>query len=254
LAVQLKANIGWLKQFLLLGVGLMFGLLGGIREVINTFSTHPDPSWQRKLFWACVWIASFLSLIIAWIQENHELVAERAWNKEPKLAGWIDCLEHDAGWDIERFGVDEEDAMHLKVCFTLAVTLSNHSTAATTVSGFTLDILWAGREYRADWLPVSNYSVKRGIPRSDFDEWGYETISSPLTAFPDNVEITNRNHQSGWLRFLARRIPPRSADSATLHKDATLRLCALDRKGQPHTIYEGTWDLPPCGSIEKTLY
>jgi hypothetical protein len=181
---------------------------------------------------------------------------EEARNAAPKLAGQIDCLDHDAGWDVEMFGVDEEGAMHLKVCFTLAVTLWNHSAAATTVSGFTLDVLWAGREFHADWLPVANYSVKRGIPRSDFDAWGYETISSPLIPFPDDVEITNRNHQSGWLRFLARRIPPRSADSATLHKDATLRLCALDRRGQAHPIYEGTWDLRPCGLIEKraTIY
>src|SRR6266404_2780590 len=216
-----RESFGFLKV-IPIWVALMSGLFSIVREVANLYPPTQSALWDKKVFWACVWVTFVVSSLTAWLLKQHELLAEKAKNIEPKLGGRIDCSDHDVGWDVERFGVDEEGEMHLKVCFTLAVTLWNHSAAATTVSGFTLDVLWAGREFRADWLPVSNYSVKRGIPRSDFDQWGYETMSTPLTAFPDNVEITNRNHQSGWLRFLARRIPPRSADSATLHKDATL--------------------------------
>ena len=75
-------HFGWFKVFPI-GVGLMTGLLGGIREAVILFAENPDPLWQRKLFWFCVWIACFLSLITAWVLKQRELIAEKSKNTRP---------------------------------------------------------------------------------------------------------------------------------------------------------------------------
>src|SRR6266849_3380707 len=90
------------------------------------------------------------------------LYAEQAKNAEPKLAGQIDCLDIDIGWDLEMFGVyGLNEMMTLKATIALRVSLWNESTTATTVSDFTLWLLWDGHEYQADRLPVEDYAVKR---------------------------------------------------------------------------------------------
>lgn len=170
---------------------------------------------------------------------------------EPKLAGRVDCLDLDVDWDLELYGLDEAMPLKLKVTFALNVTLWNETQAATTVSGFSLLLLWQGGRNQADKLPVEGYSVQRSFPRSEPGEWGYEVRSEDLVAFPSNIEITNSNHTDGWLRFLARHIPAEAGNNAVLRKDVTWELYAHDRKGNAHKIYEGTWDLQPCGSIER---
>jgi len=182
-----------------------------------------------------------------------QLEAEKAKNAEPRLVGRIDCLEVEINWDSENFGVHEENTCLLKASFTLHVTLRNESVNSTTVSGFRLYVLWTNGHHQAIELPVDKYSVKYSLPRSE--EWGYETKRRGLVAFRQDVEITNANHQSGDLRFFARQIPSASESSnerPIVCSDAIFRLEALDRKGQSHKIYEGTWEgLPGCGSIER---
>lgn len=179
------------------------------------------------------------------------LQGEKAKNAEPKLAGRINCLDHDIAWDLENFGLDEAMPMKLKATFALNVTLWNETPAATTVSGFSLCVFWRNEQRQADKLPVEGYSVQRSFPKSEALDWGYEVRSEPLVAFPNNVEITDRNHTDGWVRFLAREIPSESVDKAVPRRDVTWKLYAHDRKGQVHKVYEGTWDLPPCGNIER---
>lgn len=179
------------------------------------------------------------------------LEQEKATNAEAKLAGRIDCLDHETAWDLERFGVDRATPLKLKVTFTLNVCLWNESSVATTVSGFSLWLLWRDGQYQAHELPIDGYSVQRTFPRPEPQEWGYEVRSEPLVEFPTNLEITNRNHTNGWLRFLARDIPSEAEGDAALSHELTWKLYAHDRKGQPHKIYEGTWDLPPCGDVKR---
>jgi len=179
-----------------------------------------------------------------------------SFSSQPKLAGRIDCLDHDIAWDLEHYGLDQAMPLKLKVTFALNVTLWNETSAGTTVSGFSLWLLWQNGQYQADALPVEDHAVQRSYPRSEPLEWGYEVRSEPLVAFANNVEITNRNHANGWLRFLARDTPSEAGDNAVLRRDVTWKLYAHDRKGHAHKIYEGTWDLPPGGSIERlrTVY
>ena len=202
------------------------------------------------------WVRSPSAFHKAALIEAHSakllLEQEKARNAEPKLAGRIDCLEVDQAWDTENFGIDEENKCRLKASFTLRVTLWNESAAPTTVLGFRLHVLWTNGHHQAVELPVENYSVRYSLPRSE--EWGYETKHRRLVAFRQDVEITNTNHQSGDLRFLARQIPSESSEQASVRKDVIFRLEALDRKGQAHKIYEGTWEgLPACGSIERDV-
>lgn len=182
-----------------------------------------------------------------------ELKAEKTKNAEPRLAGRIDCVELDLTWDTENFGVEQQNECRLKATFTLRVTLWNESAAPTTVLGFMLRVLWQNGDHLAVALPVENYSIRYSVPRSE--DWGYETKHRRLVAFRQDVEITNTNHQSGDLRFLARSIP--SAAESTderpiVRDDVFFRLEVLDRKRERHKIYEGTWEgLLDCGSIER---
>ena len=179
------------------------------------------------------------------------LQSEKAKNAAPELAGRVDCLEVDVKWDLENYGIDEKEKLTLKAVFTLKVTVWNDSIAPTTVSGFLLDLLWDGGGYLADPLPVEPYLVRQSVPRSEGDEWGYEKRLVPLVAFPNDVEITTSNHATGWLRFLTRGTPAVTSETPDFRNDVTWRLRALDRKGREHGIYQGKWDLPPCGSIER---
>lgn len=100
------------------------------------------------------------------------LALEKARNAEPKLAGRIDCLDHNVAWDLEYYGVDKAMPLKLKVTFALNVSLWNETAAATTVSDFTLWVLWQEGQYQADKLPVQGYSVERGFPRSEHRRMG----------------------------------------------------------------------------------
>ncbi len=200
---------------------------------------------------ALVTLVGVVSIIVLSLRDRSGLSKDD--NAQPTLVGRIDCLEVDIDWDTELFGVHEENKCLLKASFTLRVALWNESAAPTTISGFQLRVLWEGGHDLAAELPVENYSVRYSIPRSE--EWGREMKCRRLVAFRQDVEITNTNHQTGDLRFLARAIPSASESSderPIVRDDVIFRLEALDRKRERHKIYEGTWNgLPECGSVER---
>lgn len=77
---------GW-ARVLPIGVGLMTGILGGIREYIVLFAASPDPLWQGRLFGACLWVSCFIAFIIAWLQKQGELRAEKRKWEYPNIKG-----------------------------------------------------------------------------------------------------------------------------------------------------------------------
>ena len=67
--MRFDKHFGWLR-FIPIAIGVMFGTLAAVRETILLFAAQPDSLWQKKLFWACAWIACFIALIVAWIQKR----------------------------------------------------------------------------------------------------------------------------------------------------------------------------------------
>jgi hypothetical protein len=180
---------------------------------------------------------------------RRQIAEEKSKNAEARLVGRIDCLECEVNWDLENYATIKNRPLTLKLTVTMLITLWNETPAGTTVSGFSLVASWDGGESCARPLPIEGYSIRRTIPRSD-GEWGFETSDEPLVGFLSTVEITNRNHQSGALRFFARSMPSESNDEARVRNDIKWRLYAHDRKQQGHLIYQGAFQgLRECGSV-----
>ncbi|MDX6577867.1 MAG: hypothetical protein QOE96_3820 [Blastocatellia bacterium] len=178
------------------------------------------------------------------------LADEQAKNAEPNLVGQINCLGQEACWNVASY--TESEGMLLDVYLVIDVTLSNEG-APTTVRKFNLKLIRAGVNYDATTLPIEDYCVTRTLPPpiGVNDGFGLEKWKEPLTSFPYDSEVTNTNHKSGWLRFFVRGVPPKAGNEPIIHEDISLELSAIDRKGRPHKIYEGAWNLPPCGAIER---
>jgi hypothetical protein len=260
---EITRHPGWyLVAFLLSGLPVGFGTIWPTLTHETVPEWLAEHGWPRLLMLVGCWLGGVAIIAIVIIVRSYittrrardGAIADRyQTNGAPKLVGRIDCLEVDVNWDTEHFGVDQENECLLKVVFTLSATLLNESAASTTISGFQLRVLWTNGDTGAAVLPVEEYAVRYSIPRSE--EWGYEARLRRLVGFRQNVEITNTNHQSGDLRFLARGIPsaPESTDEKPIIRDdVSIRLEALDRKLERHKIYEGTWHgLPDCGSIER---
>lgn len=179
------------------------------------------------------------------------LESERARNAEPKLVGRIECLNFHTDWNFEDFTT--AGGMPVDGYLLMHMTLRNESAVATTASGFTLDLVYKGVRYKMKRMSLEEgLFISRVVEHSAFLEFRDRTIDEKLTEFPSNVEITNTIHQPGWLRFVSRELPSETHEkTADFIKAVTLELCALDRKRQPHKIYEGTLDLPSCGPIER---
>jgi hypothetical protein len=219
--------------------GLVHGVLGFLVLFVAAYLVHfahaPRALHQRLL-------ANYESAL-------YQLAKEKSRNAEARLVGRIDCLEYEVNWDLENYRIIKDRPLTLKMSVTILTTLWNDTPAGTTVSGFSLWVSWDGGESCARPLPIEGYSIQRTIPRSD-GEWGFETIDEPLVGFPSTIEITNRNHQSGAVRFFARSMPSESHDEAMLRNDVKWRLYAHDRKQQRHLIYQGTFEgLRECGSV-----
>jgi hypothetical protein len=69
-----------------------------------------------------------------------------------------------------------------------------------------------------------------------------------LFDFPVPSEISLTNSRNGWLRFVARDFPLKP--DMQLDFDSEITLIALDKKGEPHTIYEGAMPGRDCPPIE----
>lgn len=48
----------------------MTGVLSIVRESFSLFSETPNPSFQKNLFWSCVWVAFIVSSFAAWVIEH----------------------------------------------------------------------------------------------------------------------------------------------------------------------------------------
>ena len=180
------------------------------------------------------------------------ITLEKAKNAAAKLAGRIDCLNISTEWNYAFFGgVIEGKMTPVDGCFMMKVNLWNESAAATTVSGFTLELVFQGVRYKMQRMPAKGYLVTRVVEHSAFLEGKDKTIQEDLLEFPSDVEITNRINQLGWLRFISRELPSEAHEKRADFSKASLEFYALDRVQQPHKIYEGTLDLPSCGPIER---
>lgn len=212
---------GWLKAFPIL-VGLMTGILGGIRETVILFAENPDPVWQRKLFWYCVWIACYFSLIIAWIIKHKELMNERGKNEYPEFKITI-----------------KEDFLHTEITETrrevtlipMVVSLVNMRHAEGAIDRYELSVVVDDVEYATRIVPQDYMRLER--PK--FDDVGLpiprEGTREPYLDL--NTDSRNPHKRgvptTGLLHFaLLERIIPRG-------KDCLLKLTAIDVYGHQHT-------------------
>jgi hypothetical protein len=184
--------------------------------------------------------------------EQLHLEGDKTRNAEPELMGRIECLNVSTEWNLEFFNLMEDEATPVDGCFIMHVNVWNESAIATTVSGFTLELLFEAIPYKTERMPVRGYNITRVVEHSAFREGRDRTLEEELTEFPSDIEITNTKHQRGWLRFVSRELPARAHEEKThFTKTAVFTLCALDRKGQPQTIYKGTVDATSCGQIKR---
>lgn len=221
-------HFGWLIKFVPLGVGVMFGVLGGIREVVNTFSSHPDPSAQRKLFWACVWIASFIALVIAWIQKNRELIAERSRNAKPQIQGDIREVFFVKEVDLDYCGGNAPDEYELfyGYRFIVRVYIANMGTA-TTLERFTFALNFGGKSYEGKKLAIRNPELQ--VKRS-WGKWNDSVID-----IEDENDRPLEHTRNGWLRFIVRGVFAGKGDNM-IASDSVIEIVAVDKYGNPHPI------------------
>jgi hypothetical protein len=159
---QISKYFGWLKV-VPLWVGLMTGLLSLVREIAVTFVDSPNPLWQKKVFWSCVWIAFVISSIWAWIQEHNKFLAERYKNELPEFKGEILDFQlepHSSDGmlgDIDMGNIDGS-VVTVKVYFV------NKRKARTTIRGFKLLIEIEGERYfsrYADEEPLFRFPISQ---------------------------------------------------------------------------------------------
>jgi len=143
---------------------------------------------------------------------------------------------------------DEMDDLDCYLTFFLSVT--NESDMPTIVNGFKLKLLWAGKDYDAvrESGPLDSYFSQRIERRHGDGKSSHEEEWKALTDFPANSEITNTNSVEGWLRFCVGRFPVEAMLSDQFfHKDVRMKLHALDRKRDRHTLYDGPVDFSLFG-------
>ena len=178
---------------------------------------------------------------------QNALEQEQARNARARLVGDIICL--DVKPNLDTTGIE----VHHDCFLTLSVLVRNDSTAATMVSGFALDLLWQGEEYPGVREPIDGYHVQRYSREPAPWETKHKVRYDELIGFPYNQEITNTNHQTGWLRFSVGSVPLAAAKDGRLVDAVNVRLVALDSRRERHVIYEGTTKLASCGSITRIV-
>jgi hypothetical protein len=169
---------------------------------------------------------------------------ETAPSAEPQLAGKIICLNTDITINQEgsRDGVD--------CFFTMLANIWNDG-ATTTVTGFKFEVLWNGMDYPSvRKRGLEKFRVKYTLPHDRPWERKYDTEYETLQDFPVDTEISNKNNGRGWLRFFIRGLPL-EVGTRDLDDALVMKLSALDRKGEPHLIYEGPPIPAMCGPIEE---
>jgi hypothetical protein len=89
---SLFSYLSWFKVVLLM-VAFMSGILSIIREAILIHK--PDTVHEKKLFWGCIRIAFFVSAIVLWGTEHHEVLTLNAELNEatvPRLKMEVDQI------------------------------------------------------------------------------------------------------------------------------------------------------------------
>jgi hypothetical protein len=173
------------------------------------------------------------------------LAVEKARNAEPQLVGTIICLNHEIGFGSTEGGIPYD-------CYlTLHLSVTNGSAMGSMATGFRLDLLWSGGEFPGVNIPVKGYFLKRDYKNPPSWEPRHRTEWKPLEQFPLNTEITNTNHQEGWLRFSVGAFPREAVTQLRVKDDVMFRLQAFDHKRVLRPICEGyVVSLPGCGTIQ----
>ncbi|MFN2479860.1 MAG: hypothetical protein ABR554_00045 [Pyrinomonadaceae bacterium] len=169
----------------------MTGLLGGIREYIVLSAAHPDPLWQRSLFWACVWVSCYIALIIAWLQKQGELRAEKRRLEYPDIRGSLVKVF---------FGVhkDFDEIWELnQLVIAVKVRLENHSPVPTNITNCRLDVNTDKGTFTAVKADVAGFTF-RPDPRFD-SSVNVESLSDISSRDSDEMLVRGRA-EYWWFR------------------------------------------------------
>lgn len=125
--------------------------------------------------------------------------------------------------------------------FTMSVNLWNDGGTATNVTGFRFRLGWtsSGDDWPARQVEgLDRFRAKSVRPGDPGSKDLFADEIENLFDFPVPTEITLTNSQRGWLRFVVRGFPLK--EDMKLDQDSVITLIALDKKGEPHTIYQGS--------------
>lgn len=177
------------------------------------------------------------------LREARDKIADL--KQRPQLAGRILCLTP------EIHHHESEPSGNFGDCwFTMSVNLWNDSDVATTVTGFRFYADWKGTEWPSQHIEgLEKFRAKSFRPSDPGSLQRYADEYENLFDFPLSREITATNSQRGWLRFVIRNFPLEK--NQRLRSDVVIRLVALDKRGDPHTIHKGLLPNGLCPPIEK---
>jgi hypothetical protein len=166
----------------------------------------------------------------------------------PILAGKINCIALDVHHHPSR-----PEGLYGDCWFTMNVNVWNDGGSGTNITGFRFLVRWASSG--DDWptrqvAGLNRFRTKSLRPSDPGSEERYTTDTENLFDFPVPSEVSLTNNQDGWLRFVVRDFPLRTG--MELDFDTVITLTALDKKGEPHTIYQGPIpgrDCPPIVAV-----
>jgi hypothetical protein len=219
---------GWVK-FVPLSVGLMTGIVGGIREAVITFADHPEPMWQRKLFWACVWISCYAALVVAWVLKQRELIREQAKSEFASFDGEI--LDFELWPKLEETigpKADFEIGQELGILTRLRIGFVNNG-AASTISNFSFVLHGRSKSYIANW--AEEYQLQR----VNFSPSGRDIKTESVENLNDITNgsrlFTRGEHGEGFLEFVTYGITMKD-----LGDDYGLEVFITDAWNKSHSI------------------
>jgi hypothetical protein len=164
-----------------------------------------------------------------------------------RLAGKIYCMTLDVHQH-----ESELEGLYGDCWFMMSVNVWNDGTTATNITGFRFFLKWAssGDDWPARQVEgLNKFRAKSFRPSDPGSGERYTDEIENLFDFPVPAEITTTNSQRGWLRFVVRNFPLKK--DMNLDRDAEITLVGLDKKGEPHTIYQDSMaSIGLCPPIE----
>lgn len=239
--------LGWLK-FVPIWLGLMSGSFSIIREVALLYSETPSPIWQKTLFWSCVKITFFPSMIVAWVIKHNELLTERAKNAKPNIGGKIKEVHVSKHFSLLSKAISDEfyDGFY----FAIRVYAANQG-AATTISEFKFVLTSNGCSYIGEKASLEGYYIERRDDPTFLLGVESHIAREDLTDIEDSNDEPLDHTRNGWLRFRVSTIPQAEND---VERQMEIELTAIDKYRTEYkldSLPQSQWEKSKTGEIKR---